>query len=208
MSSVLVLLNNEHVYHNGFLDHHYHLPPPKEVLQPSRASQSLVPREVQSIKSYIRLLRDRSVDVPPMGVDQPCGLWLHPLLHGHLVQRSAHVQRVLDGFDFLKPERLAARVIKPLGAIATALQGELGAVKHIQIRAGYDAHDPSAHDVQMLDRLATQLDQKHGECRAALEMAMQEKNMEIAELSIKESKSAITRERSQDIPDLIILIKR
>lgn len=192
MPLVAVLLQDDYFGdRNGILSPYYNLPTPLEVMRPSRALQTPVAVELHATDTFVRLLRDRSAELSSMNVDQPCGLWLHPLLHCNLVQRSEHVKYVLSGRPPLGQEII---LLKSLRATITVLQAELGAVKSVQRYAGYDTNDPSARDVDMLDRLVTQIEQKYEQCRAIFDLAMQERNMENAELSIKESKSAITRE--------------
>lgn len=174
-------------------DHYFDLPVASEVLNNRGASPVPTAEGKPPIECYTRLLRDHVAHMPDLNANEPTGVWLHPLLHRHYVQRVKYISTMM--YNLKRPRSLHAPYSEAatVRSLANVFREEVRAAKSLQSRAGYARNDPSTHDVEMLERLVAQIEDKELEFRARYEAIVQERNLENAELSIKESRSAITR---------------
>lgn len=179
---------------DDYFDYYHDGPTARDHSKGSPPPGSLLPEPRNPIGTYVVLLRRCLQSVHSLDASQPNGAWLCPLLQCHFVQRADEARDLVQGVHegmLLNPATLP---LKYLGARLSTLREEVRATKCIQAHADYKNDDPSTLDVEMLERLIAQVEDKDVEMRAAFETIMQQKNIENAELSIKESKSAITCE--------------
>lgn len=166
------------------------LPSPESILQRGRGDRQSVDWITSPWGSFHHMLSESLAGVPTLTLGHPCGHWMQPLL----VQHSARLNSALSA----QLQRLSGEpgpdTLESLRHSRVVLEEELRAARSMQSYAGYPLGDVSTSGIDMLVRVARQLEDREQHLRAKFEASVQQRSLDSAELSIQESRSAIARE--------------
>jgi len=171
---------------------HYNLislPSPILALQPDGGRQPSVDWVKSPWGSFHHMLCESLAPVSHITLGQSCGHWMQPLLSQHCARLSPAMSVQL--------ERLSGEpgpgALESLRHSRVTLEEEIRAARTMQSLAGYCQDDVSTSGINMLTRVARQLEDREQHLRAKFEASVQQRSLDSAELSIQESRSAIAR---------------
>lgn len=143
----------------------------------------------QPLGFFVHVLRGQAAGVTSLRKDHPCGVWLLPLLLRHLALVSDSAEWFRED-DWSSGELEWSRTLR---TIRVRLSADIRSAKLMQSFAGYTPNDVSTPAIDALAHLADHIKDELAEQNERISVSVQQRSIENAELSIRESRSGIAR---------------